>query len=84
MFQQLKANYDYIIIDTPPAKFVSDAFVLEKYSDVIIYVIRQNYTLKNDLDFVAQVIADNTLPNMSLILNDVKNGDNYNYELASV
>ena len=84
LFQQLKANYDYIIIDTPPAKFVSDAFVLEKYSDVIVYVIRQNYTLKNDLDFVAQVIADNTLPNMSLILNDVKNGDNYNYELASV
>ena len=84
LFQQLKANYDYIIIDTPPAKFVSDVFVLEKYSNVIIYVIRQNYTLKNDLDFVAQVNTDNTLFNMSLILNDVKNGDNYNYGLASL
>ena len=84
LFQQLKANYDYIIIDTPPAKFVSDAFVLEKYSDVNIYIIRQNYTLKKDLDFVAQVTADNTLPNMSLILNGVKNGDNYNYGLASL
>ena len=79
LFQQLKLAYDYIIIDTPPSKFVSDAFVLEKYSDVNIYIIRQNFTLKKDLDFVAQIAADKTLPNMSLILNDVKNGDNYNY-----
>ena len=77
LFDKLKANYDYIIIDTPPVKLVSDAIVLEKYSDLIIFVTRQNYTLKKHLDFISQISKDKDLSKMMLILNDVKNADNY-------
>ena len=82
LFEQLKANYEYIIIDTPPTKFVSDSFILEKYSDAVIYVIRQNYTLKKHLDFITEIASDKTLSNISVIFNDIKNSDNegYGYE----
>lgn len=42
-------NYNYIIIDTPPAGIVSDALILSKYSDINILVVRENYTPKSAL-----------------------------------
>jgi len=42
----LKEKYDYIILDTPPIGLVTDAQELVQFSDVILYVVRQNYTKK--------------------------------------
>ena len=83
LFEQLKLNYEYIIIDTPPTRFVSDPFILEKYSDAVIYVIRQNFTLKKHLDFITEIASDKTLSNISVILNDIKQPDNDGYGVES-
>ncbi len=45
LFENLKKQYDYVIIDTPPVGLVADALELFKYSDAILYIIRQNYAL---------------------------------------
>lgn len=41
--EQLRENYDYIILDLPPVGEVSDALVVSKLVDGILLVVRQNY-----------------------------------------
>lgn len=79
LFNQLKQQYDYIIIDSAPVGIVSDAFILGAFSDVVIYIIRQRFTLKKQLDFINDVFQARKLNNIGLIFNDVKTGGNSGY-----
>ncbi|HKB44522.1 MAG TPA: polysaccharide biosynthesis tyrosine autokinase, partial [Chitinophagaceae bacterium] len=79
LFDDLKQKYDYIIIDSAPAALVSDAFILGAYSDAVLYVIRQQYTLRKYLDFVNGVYKSKKLNSLGLIVNDVKTGNKYGY-----
>lgn len=49
MLAQLRANYDYILLDLPPVGEVSDALVATKLVDGILLVVRQNYCDRNAL-----------------------------------
>ena len=79
LFDVLKEEYEYIVIDTAPAGLVSDSFILGEYADVTLYVIRQRVTLKKQLDFINDIFRTGKLKNMALILNDVKTGGKYGY-----
>lgn len=50
MIRELEADYDYIIIDTPPINVVSDAQSLTWYVDGIILVARYRKTKYKDLE----------------------------------
>ena len=54
LIKLLKKEYDYIIIDTPPAFIVSDVVTIMKHVDLNIYVTRQNYTNKDLLNNINQ------------------------------
>jgi capsular exopolysaccharide synthesis family protein len=41
---ELSQRYDYILYDTPPVSVVTDAAVLSKVADGVVFVVRQNYT----------------------------------------
>ncbi|QRR03244.1 GumC family protein [Dyadobacter sandarakinus] len=81
LFASLKAMYEHIIIDSPPAGLLADALLIGQYSDLSLYVIRQGFTRKSDLDKLCQISARNQLPLLHLILNDVQadSDDQYNY-----
>jgi len=71
LFAFLRANFDYIIIDTPPLGAVADPYLLMKYSTKLVLVTRQNYTRK---DIFAEVVAGleaNGQPNFNIVLNDM-------------
>ncbi|MCB4809207.1 polysaccharide biosynthesis tyrosine autokinase [Tamlana sp. 62-3] len=76
LFAQLKSQFDYIIIDTPPVGKVADAFALAKHTDAAIFVLRQNYTKKTDLKLVNEIEGTNKINNLMLVINDVKNEKN--------
>lgn len=40
----LNERFDYIVIDTPPVSVVTDAAVLSRNADGVIFVLRQNFT----------------------------------------
>jgi capsular exopolysaccharide synthesis family protein len=44
LLMRLKSKYERIIIDSPPTQAVSDALVLAKQSDSVIYVVRSEMT----------------------------------------
>jgi tyrosine-protein kinase Etk/Wzc len=72
LIDQLKKQFDYILIDSAPVGLVSDAQLIEKFADVSIYVVRQNKTLKSQLDILNSLIADHKFRKAYVVINDIK------------
>lgn len=79
MFEDLKKQYDYIVVDTAPVGLVTDTLIIAKHADVFAYVIRYNYLNKQLLNIPSQLYKDKKLPNMSFILNDTSSDKGYGY-----
>lgn len=78
LFEELKQRYDYIIIDTPPLGLVTDAFLLMKYTDANIYIVRQGHTDKNIFASIIQDIEQRGLK-VSIVINGVHQEGGYGY-----
>ncbi len=82
MFELLKKEFDYIIIDTPPIGIVSDALLLERYVDKSIFIIRHKYSRKRMISHLFSSLEKKEVNNINLVINDInmKRIDyNYNY-----
>ncbi|HTH57532.1 MAG TPA: polysaccharide biosynthesis tyrosine autokinase [Cyclobacteriaceae bacterium] len=80
LIKEALANYDYIVVDTPPLALVTDAFILAKYADHIVFITRQNFTPKAFLKDVHELYNSGKLKNISILLNDIyKSGLGYGY-----
>jgi succinoglycan biosynthesis transport protein ExoP len=77
MMAELKAKYDYIILDTPPVGLVTDAVELSTYADVTLYVMRQNFTKKDMVKLLNNRVKRDELSNVSIILNGYENKAKY-------
>lgn len=75
----LKEQYDYIIIDTPPIGIVADAMLLMKYSDINIFILRQNYSRKENLKVLNEYQRKDALKNVSILFNDAGKSHTYGY-----
>ena len=75
MLEELKSTYDYVIVDTAPAMILADTFLISKYADLTLYLIRAGQTEKKVLEFALEAKAEGKLKNMSFLLNDVKIAD---------
>ena len=78
LFEELKKRYDYIIIDTPPLGLVTDAFLLMKYSDVNLYIVRQGHTDKNIFASIIKDIESRGLK-VSIVINGIHQEGGYGY-----
>lgn len=50
ILEELKENFDYIIIDLPPVNVVSDALSIAEFISGMVLVVRENYTEKKELE----------------------------------
>ena len=80
LFAWLRTQFDYIIVDTAPAGLVIDAVLLGKHVDTSIYVVRQSVTLKGQLRLINGFKQNGKLPNLAVLLNDVKLNKTYGYK----
>lgn len=71
LFAELRKQYDYIIVDSAPVALVSDTFLLNRITDITVYVSRANYTTKNFIEFIQQVHTNKRLPNLMTVLNGI-------------
>lgn len=80
MILGLKAQYDYIIIDTPPLAQVTDGFLLMETADLKVIVVRYNYSKKKVLSMVLKDLKHKNIDDVCLVLNDnrIKN-EQYGY-----
>lgn len=71
LMSDLKEEYDYIVIDTAPVGAVSDTFLIDRVSDLTLYVCRAGFTDIRNLDFVNRVHSEKTLKRIFFVVNDV-------------
>lgn len=84
MFDEVRPQYDYIIVDTAPLMLVADTFLLTPYADTILYVVKAGYTEKELLEFPLNTTEKGKLKNISFVLNNVNKtnlgyGSKYGY-----
>lgn len=79
MMEQLKTDYDVVIIDSAPVGLVSDSFSLSQKADAVLYVVRQRYTFKKQMHFVDEIYTQSKLGKMGILVNDVKVGGSHGY-----
>lgn len=77
--EELKANYDYIVLDTPPLGLVADAFELIEYADASLYVVRQDYTKKEMLGLINDKHNKGEVKNISFLYNFYDQKGKYGY-----
>ena len=79
MFDYLRVNFDYIIVDTAPVGMVSDTFSLDRISDATVYLFRANYTNKSHLKFAESIVNEDKLKKMSIVINGTTTKAAYGY-----
>lgn len=66
-----KLEFDYIIIDTPPVAIVSDTFLIARFTDINLFVIRQRYSSKNTLELIQDIYREGRVKHMAIVINDI-------------
>lgn len=80
MMEQLRDDFDYVILDSAPIGVISDSFLIIPYSDIQLYVTRASYSTKSCLKVLHQAIRDNRLSDPYIVLNGVDiNSGSYSY-----
>jgi capsular exopolysaccharide synthesis family protein len=68
---QLKAKYDFIIIDNPPVGLVADGIKSLMKANYPIYVLKANSSKRSYISNIDHLIDDNNIHSLSIILNAV-------------
>jgi capsular exopolysaccharide synthesis family protein len=68
LLQYGKQNYDYIVIDSAPLLMVGDTYNLINYADVMLFLVRSEYTDKEMLEFANQIYRDHAKGKMAIVL----------------
>lgn len=71
MFDMLRSEFDYIIIDSAPIGVVSDTMLISPLTDVQLYVARANYLSKKGLDVLHSAINNKRLEKSYIVMNGV-------------
>ena len=71
IFQILRNEYDYIIVDTAPVGLVSDTLQIGRVCDVTVYMCRADFTPKSSFELINGLSADKKLPNMAIVINGI-------------
>src|SRR5271163_1365074 len=81
VLEELRGQYDHIVVDTPPTLSVTDAVVLSPRADAIVLVIRSGQTTKQALRRSRDVLAQVNAKVSGVLLNavDLSSPDYYYY-----
>lgn len=76
-----KENFDFIVIDSPPVAIVSDAFLIARFTDANLFVMRFGYSSKEVLSLLNDIYKHHEIRNLALVVNDFqpKRGYGYSY-----
>jgi polysaccharide biosynthesis transport protein len=81
VLDQVRGQYDHIVVDTPPALSVTDAVVLSPRADSIVLVIRSGHTTKQALRRSRDILMQVNAKVSGVLLNavDLSSPDYYYY-----
>lgn len=80
LLQRFKDDYQYIIIDTSPVGLVADAFSLEKYADLCLFIVRHKHSYKTTIKYIDSLYQKKRFKKLGIVVNGiVDKGFGYGY-----
>jgi tyrosine-protein kinase Etk/Wzc len=77
---QLKEQFDYIVIDTPPIGLVADAYSISSLATSTVCVVRYNHTSREQIKSIETIYEKKKFYNFVLVLNDSR-ASNISYDV---
>lgn len=77
ILEELKKDYDYIIVDTAPTLLVADTTLIAKYADITLYLIKANHTEKEVLHYINTLNQQHKIKNVSIVFNNIGENEGY-------
>lgn len=72
LIDDVKDQYDYVIVDTAPTLLVTDTLLISQKADMTVYVCRAEYTDKKLLQYPKELYKDGKLKNIAFAINGIK------------
>jgi capsular exopolysaccharide synthesis family protein len=80
LIAELEANYDHIVIDSPPVIHVTDALIISPYADGVVLVVKGGHTPREAVMRAKQALYDVNAKIFGVVLNGVDlNSESYYY-----
>ena len=71
LVEELKKQYDYIILDCVPALVVADSSIIGRVADLTVYVIRNGMLDRRYLPELEKLYRENKFKNLTVVINGV-------------
>jgi succinoglycan biosynthesis transport protein ExoP len=72
VIESLQNIYDYVIIDSPPIGYFTDAVLISSLVDRVVLVVDSNKSNRETVKRTSQLLQDAGAPTLGIILNNVK------------
>ncbi len=72
LVEDVRNEYDYVIIDTAPTLLVTDTLLISQKADMTVYVCRAEYTDKKLLQYPKELVEEGKLKNVAFAINGIK------------
>lgn len=82
LMNELRARYDYIIVDNVPVGLIADATIANRIADLTMFVVRAGKLDRRQLPDIEKLYQEKKLKNMALVLNGAnpeRHGYGYSY-----
>lgn len=79
LMEEMRGEYDFIILDCPPVELVTDAKVINRVADMTIFVVRAGLLEKDELPTIQEYYDQERYRNMAILLNGTDINSGYGY-----
>ncbi|MBI3568281.1 MAG: polysaccharide biosynthesis tyrosine autokinase [Gemmatimonadetes bacterium] len=82
LFERLRGQYDYVLIDTPPLNLFTDGALIGAHADALLLVARADKTDREELKYAVAQLRNVQVTLAGTILNDVEFRRSSRYRLG--
>jgi len=72
LLNEVRKDYDYVIVDTPPLLLISDSQVLVNYAEMALFVLNSKKAHHDGVRYLEEFIEKLDNKNVGLILNNIQ------------
>jgi len=76
--EEVRARFDIVVMDNAPISIITDSVIVGRKADANLFILRQEYSHRDQIKFVNELAKQEKLHNIALALNDVQ-VKNYGY-----
>lgn len=83
LIAKVRGQYDFVLIDCPPASILADVDIIKLYADMTLFIIRAGFFARNRLPKLEENVANGRYKHLSVILNASNMDFRYGYHFSN-